>query len=86
GALVDILYDQQGEIPWPQRERWAKQVVRGLCEIHEAGYVQGDFTLSNIVVDADGDAKIIDINRRGCPVGWEPPEIAAKIESNQRIS
>lgn len=86
GALVDILYDQQGEIPWPQRERWAKQVVHGLCEIHEAGYVQGDFTLSNIVVDSNGDAKIIDINRRGCPVGWEPPEIAAKIESNQRIS
>ncbi|KAJ5081900.1 hypothetical protein NUU61_010164 [Penicillium alfredii] len=75
GALVDIL-----------RERWAKQIVRGLCEIHESGYVQGDFTLANIVVDAQDNAKIIDINRRGCPVGWEPPEIAAKIESNQRIS
>ncbi|KOC11360.1 Protein kinase domain-containing protein [Aspergillus flavus AF70] len=86
GALVDILYEHRGTISWEQRERWAKQIVRGLCEIHEAGYVQGDFTLSNIVVDANDDAQIIDINRRGCPVGWEPPEIAAKIESNQRIS
>ncbi|KAL4863722.1 hypothetical protein BDV12DRAFT_177129 [Aspergillus spectabilis] len=86
GALVDILYEYRGTISWERRERWARQIVHGLCEIHEAGYVQGDFTLSNIVVDGNDDAKIIDINRRGCPVGWEPPEIAAKIESNQRIS
>ncbi|KAI9042903.1 protein kinase family protein [Aspergillus affinis] len=86
GALVDILYENRGMIAWERRERWARQIVQGLCEIHEAGYVQGDFTLSNIVVDGNDDAKIIDINRRGCPVGWEPPEIAAKIESNQRIS
>lgn len=86
GALVDMLYEQRGQISFARRERWAKQIVQGLCEIHESGYVQGDFTLSNIVVDADDDAHIIDINRRGCPVGWEPPEIAAKIESNQRIS
>ncbi|KAJ5175923.1 uncharacterized protein N7482_001800 [Penicillium canariense] len=86
GALVDMLYEQRGQISFARRERWAKQIVQGLCEIHESGYVQGDFTLSNIVVDANDDAHIIDINRRGCPVGWEPPEIAAKIESNQRIS
>ncbi|KAJ5598646.1 hypothetical protein N7537_008730 [Penicillium hordei] len=86
GALVDILYEQRGRTSFARRERWAKQIVQGLCEIHESGYVQGDFTLANIVVDADDNAKIIDINRRGCPVGWEPPEIAAKIESNQRIS
>ncbi|KAL4893023.1 hypothetical protein BDV59DRAFT_178278 [Aspergillus ambiguus] len=86
GALVDILYEDRGTISWDRRERWARQIVEGLSEIHEAGYVQGDFTLSNIVVDASDHAKIIDINRRGCPVGWEPPEIAVKIESNQRIS
>lgn len=48
--------------------------------------MQGDFTLSNIVIDTEDKAKIIDINRRGCPVGWEPPEVAALIESKQRIS
>jgi serine/threonine protein kinase len=87
GALVDILYDhQKGEIPWTDRMRWARQAIQGLSEIHEEGYVQGDFTLSNIVINNKSDAKIIDINRRGCPVGWEPPEIANKIASNQRIS
>ncbi|KAK0102920.1 hypothetical protein ONS95_000887 [Cadophora gregata] len=86
GALIDVIYDGEGRIPWRLRERWAKQIVQGLSEIHEAGFVQGDFTLSNIVIDGDDNAKIIDINRRGCPVGWEPPEVAALIESNQRIS
>ncbi|OXV10448.1 hypothetical protein Egran_01790, partial [Elaphomyces granulatus] len=86
GPLVDLLYDKKGNILWDLRERWAKQIVQGLCEIHEAGYVQGDFTLSNIVIDDADNAKIIDINRRGCPVGWEPPEMAEKISSNQRIS
>lgn len=86
GALVDLLYDHKGSIPWGDRMRWARQAIQGLSEIHEEGYVQGDFTLSNIVVNSDNHAKIIDINRRGCPVGWEPPEIANKIASSQRIS
>lgn len=86
GALVDIIYDQIHPLRWPTRERWARQIVAGLSEIHEAGFVQGDFTLSNIVIDDDDNAKIIDINRRGCPVGWEPPEATPLIESNQRIS
>ena len=86
GALVDLLYDHKREIDWDHRARWARQAVQGLSEIHEAGYVQGDLTLSNIVVDDKDNAKIIDINRRGCPVGWEPPEIAKKIASSQRIS
>lgn len=86
GALVDLIYDHKGKLELSRRLRWAKQVVQGLAEIHEAGFVQGDLTLSNVVIDKDDNAKIIDINRRGCPVGWEPPEIAAKIASNQRIS
>jgi serine/threonine protein kinase len=88
GALVDMIYDFKptGQLTWDRRERWGRQIVQGLSEIHEAGYVQGDFTLSNIVIDKNDDAKIIDINRRGCPVGWEPPELAKLIESGQRIS
>jgi serine/threonine protein kinase len=88
GALVDVLYDYRNtdHMLWKRRERWARQIVEGLSEIHEAGFVQGDFTLSNIVIDHHDNAKIIDINRRGCPVGWEPPELARLIESGQRIS
>ncbi|RDL38869.1 Protein kinase-like (PK-like) [Venustampulla echinocandica] len=86
GALIDVIYDGDGKLPWERRERWAREIVQGLAEIHEAGFVQGDFTLSNIVIDEYDRAKIIDINRRGCPVGWEPPEVRDLIDSNQRIS
>lgn len=87
GPLVDMIYDLRGtsQLPWHRREKWAKQIVSGLADIHEAGYVQGDFTLSNIVIDEDDNAIIIDINRRGCPVGWEPPELTKLIDSGQRI-
>ncbi|PON22437.1 serine/threonine protein kinase [Trichoderma gamsii] len=90
GALIDIIFENCKEnnigLPWSTREKWARQIVQGLADVHESGFVQGDFTLSNIVIDDAGDAKIIDINRRGCPVGWEPPEATALIESNQRLS
>lgn len=85
GALVDILYSERKRLEWYRKENWARQIVAGLADIHEAGYVQGDFTLSNIVVDENDDAKIIDINRRGCPVRWEPPEIQVMIEGLQKI-
>ncbi|KAI1386265.1 uncharacterized protein F4822DRAFT_310863 [Hypoxylon trugodes] len=89
GALIDVIYDTQEEghpLPWSIREKWARQIVQGLSDVHEAGFVQGDLTLSNIVIDYEDNAKIIDINRRGCPVGWEPPEATPLIDSNQRIS
>lgn len=93
GTLVDIIYDHQLEnekgllpLPWTARAMWARQVVQGLADVHESGFVQGDFTLSNIVIDGAGNAKIIDINRRGCPVGWEPPESRPLVKSSQGIS
>lgn len=93
GTLVDIIYDHQPgnekgllPLPWTVRATWARQVVQGLADVHESGFVQGDFTLSNIVIDRAGNAKIIDINRRGCPVGWEPPESRPLVKSSQGIS
>ena len=85
-ALIDVIYDNQKKLSWARRERWSRQIIAGLNGIHEAGFVQGDFTLSNIVIDENDDAQIIDINRRGCPIGWEPPEIAGLIAAGQRIA
>ena len=83
GALIDLIYDAKlsAPVPWPRRERWARQIIAGLMEIHEAGFVQGDFTLSNIVLSESDTISLIDINRRGCPIGWEPPEFEPMIRS-----
>lgn len=85
GSLADLLGDTH-DVPWSRRQRWAKEIVAGLSELHESGYVQGDFTLSNIVIDEADHARIIDVNRRGCPMGWEPPEFFPLIHSGQRIA
>ncbi|PHH65814.1 hypothetical protein CDD81_1183 [Ophiocordyceps australis] len=90
GALIDLIFERckgkRFKIPWTTKERWARQMMQGLADIHEAGFVQGDFTLSNIVIDEAGNAKIIDINRRGCPMGWEPPEATPIVEAGHRIT
>ena len=94
-AAAPLPVAMSAALPWPHRARWARQIVAGLADIHEAGFVQGDFTLSNIVIDSRGqlqhgagtaDARVIDINRRGCPVGWEPPEFVELIAAGQRVS
>ncbi|KAF2155041.1 kinase-like protein, partial [Myriangium duriaei CBS 260.36] len=88
GTLCDMIFDHHhsDKLPWARRRKWARQILQGLCDIHEAGYVQGDFTISNMVVDEDDNASIIDLNRRGCPIGWEPPELMRVIQSRQRVS
>jgi hypothetical protein len=35
GALIDVIFDNKGDLSWQRRERWAKQIVQGLSEIHE---------------------------------------------------
>jgi serine/threonine protein kinase len=96
GTLVDLLYDHRQDLPYGGEERgtllslerrlkYARQIVYGLSTIHGHGFVQGDFTLSNVVLNVDDDAKLIDVNRRGCPVGWEPPELRPIIQSNMRV-
>ncbi|PQK12705.1 hypothetical protein BB8028_0003g13200 [Beauveria bassiana] len=90
GTLMDKIYDDCKTtylgIPWRKRERWARQVIHGVADLHESGFVQGDLTLANVVLDDKEDARIIDVNRRGCPVGWEPPEAKPLVDTNQRLS
>lgn len=90
GALIDRIYDDCKTtylgIPWRKRERWARQIIHGVADIHESGFVQGDLTLANVVLDDKENAKIIDVNRRGCPVGWEAPEAKALVDANQRLA
>jgi hypothetical protein len=38
GALIDVIFDGKGELSWSRRERWARQIVQGLAEIHEGKF------------------------------------------------
>ncbi len=90
GGLLNDWIHENGQPPsWEAHEKWARQIIRGLSNIHEAGFVQGDFTTLNIVLTGHGEdsnTKIININRCGCPGGWEPPEFEDLIASGQSLS
>ena len=87
GALADLIHDQPASaLPFSKRAKWARQIVQGLAAIHAHGLVHGDVTLSNVVIDEDDNAMLIDINRRGCPIGWEPPEFQGLIDASLKIS
>lgn len=89
GTLVDLLYSHRLDatndvtlLSLERRLKYARQIVKGLSTIHGSGFVHGDFTLSNIVLDEEDNALLIDINRKGCPMGWEPPEFKPIIRND----
>ncbi|CAA7258616.1 unnamed protein product [Cyclocybe aegerita] len=85
GLLADWIYNYKEELaPWETVVKWVRQLTGGLSDLHESGFVHGDFTLSNIVLSRD-NAKIIDINRCGCPKGWHTPEMQRCIENGEEI-
>ena len=74
------------QIPWPQRERWAWQIARGLGELHVHGFIHGDLKLSNILVTGSNNAKISMPDEDEFSVGWEPPEILPLIRAGTETS
>ena len=56
--------------------RWPLQIAIGLLTLHQKGITHMDLKPSNIVIDNDGNAVIIDISGIGhLTYGWKAPEI-----------
>ena len=57
-------------IPWPTRQKWAKQIVRGIAAYHERGpVIAGMRTYSNIIcIDHGNDAMILGFPSPSHPV------------------
>lgn len=90
GALGNIIYENCKKnntgLSWATKERWAQQIVQGLADVHDSGFIQGDLTLFNILIDDANNAKFFGINMGSCPVGWEPPEAMALINARNSIT
>ncbi|KAJ5925031.1 hypothetical protein N7454_007670 [Penicillium verhagenii] len=62
------------------RMRWAVQVGRALESLHKKGRTHLDIKPSNIVLDAKGNAFLIDISGGGYMWEWLSPEMKTFIE------
>ncbi|BDD60229.1 hypothetical protein MPDQ_004820 [Monascus purpureus] len=78
GSLQRILSEHHLlGFPW---EQWALQIATALCCFHKAGKSHMDIKPSNVVLDADGNAVLIDISGiGGITHGWRAPEIRDEI-------
>jgi hypothetical protein len=69
GADLGRLIEQDGAMPWKRALRYALQIADGLAAAHRAGLVHCDIKPRNIMITADGAAKILDLGlarRLGC--------------------
>jgi hypothetical protein len=53
--------------------KWAAQIAHALVALHQSGFTHGDLRCENIVIDREGNIKVIDIVRGwGYMDGWAP--------------
>jgi len=60
GQDLKSLIRQTGQLAMPTTLSIAKQVCEGLSEAHKLGTVHRDLKPSNIMIDKDGNARIMD--------------------------
>ena len=53
-------YNEEHEVGFAQRLRWAQQIAEAIQFIHGAGVIHGDLTCANVFLDEDLNAKLAD--------------------------
>ncbi|XP_038896342.1 mitogen-activated protein kinase kinase kinase 3-like [Benincasa hispida] len=57
GSLIDLIRRRE-KFPEVEVKEYLKMILRGLCCIHERGYVHGDIKVDNILVFPDDTGKV----------------------------
>ena len=73
GNLKHLLRKTRERCSDDKKLKWAVQIVHALVALHKCGLTHGDLRCENIVMDREGNAKLIDIVRGwGYMDGWAP--------------
>jgi len=98
GKDLKSLIREKGTIPENEVLKLTKQICEGLAEAHELGIVHRDLKPQNIMIDKEGNAKIMDfgiarsvevpgVTQTGIIIGtpdYISPEQAEGVEADQR--
>ncbi|KAK4223136.1 kinase domain-containing protein [Podospora fimiseda] len=79
GRLSDVCSNADKE----RREKWAVQIRETVDQLHKMGLVWGDAKATNIIVDNNDDAWLIDLGG-GWTLGWVDMELAETEEGDNQ--
>ncbi|WP_257291241.1 protein kinase [Endozoicomonas sp. ONNA1] len=84
-SLQEILCTHPAGLSLPTVETYARQLMKGVAHLHDAGIWHLDLKLGNLVVDDRDNLSIIDFglsqyagpaeNYKACTQGYRPPEL-----------
>lgn len=63
------------------KNRWAEQIQHTIAALHQAGIIRGDAKPDNILIDAHGDAWVIDFGG-GRTEGWVDADKAGTVDGD----
>lgn len=75
GEDLEAMVRRLGKLPLEQAFVIARQVAEGLAEVHRHGVIHRDLKPKNIMIDRDGEAKIMDFGLARTPHGVKLTEV-----------
>ncbi|KAJ6470049.1 kinase-like domain-containing protein [Mycena vitilis] len=63
GVRLDTKIESRPFPPDALKLKWANQLIRTVHHIHSFGLSHGDISPGNVIIDSDGDVKLIDFGR-----------------------
>ncbi|KAL7922738.1 hypothetical protein ACQKWADRAFT_292276 [Trichoderma austrokoningii] len=70
-------------IPAQRRQKWIRQIREAVHSLHTKGIIWGDGKASNVVIDEQNDAWLIDFGG-GWTEGWVDEELADTVEGDEQ--